>query len=119
MSDRHSISATTDAERMSSAPRVALIWLAATMTASSLLVGALIAQMFSLASFLSAILIASALFVAVGVIGIPGFLYGIPTMAVSALVFGRPVNKMISLSNWLSQLGWQAVVLVLVVYDSA
>ncbi|MHB1202402.1 MAG: cytosine permease [Acidithiobacillus sp.] len=116
MNDRHSISATTEGERMSSAPRVALIWLAATMTASSLLVGALIAQMFSLASFLWAILIASALFVAVGIIGIPGFLYGIPTMAVSALVFGRPVNKLISLSNWLSQLGWQAVVLVLVVY---
>lgn len=116
MSDAHSISATRDAERTSTAPRVALIWLAATMTASSLPVGVLIAQLFPLAPFLWVILLASALFVAVGIISIPGFVYGIPTMAVSARVFGKPINKFISLSNWLSQIGWQAVVLVLVVY---
>jgi len=116
MGDRHSISATTEAERTSSAPRVALIWLAATMTASSLPVGVLIAQLFPLAPFLWVVLLASALFAAVGIISIPGFVYGIPTMAVSGRVFGKPVNKLISLSNWMSQLGWQAVVLVLVVY---
>ncbi|WP_298169771.1 cytosine permease [Acidithiobacillus sp.] len=116
MSDRHSISATTAAERTSSAPHVALIWLAATMTASSLPVGVLIAQLFPLAPFLWVVLLASTLFAAVGILSIPGFVYGIPTMAVSARVFGKPVNKLISLSNWLSQLGWQAVVLVLVVY---
>ena len=116
MGDRHSISATTEAERTSSAPRVALIWLAATMTASSLPVGVLIAQLFPMAPFLWVVLLASALFAAVGIISIPGFVYGIPTMAVSARVFGRSVNKLISLSNWMSQLGWQAVVLVLVVY---
>lgn len=116
MGDRHSISATTEAERTSSAPHVALIWLAATMTASSLPVGVLIAQLFPLAPFLWVVLLASTLFAAVGILSIPGFLYGIPTMAVSARVFGKPVNKLISLSNWLSQLGWQAVVLVLVVY---
>ncbi|MHB1581537.1 MAG: purine-cytosine permease family protein [Acidithiobacillus sp.] len=116
MGDRHSISATTAAERTSSAPHVALIWLAATMTASSLPVGVLIAQLFPLAPFLWVVLLASTLFAAVGILSIPGFVYGIPTMAVSARVFGKPVNKLISLSNWLSQLGWQAVVLVLVVY---
>lgn len=116
MGDRHSISATTEAERTSSAPHVALIWLAATMTASSLPVGVLIAQWFPLAPFLWVVLLASALFAAVGILSIPGFVYGIPTMAVSARVFGKSVNKLISLSNWLSQLGWQAVVLVLVVY---
>ena len=116
MGDRHSISATTAAERTSSAPHVALIWLAATMTASSLPVGVLIAQLFPLAPFLWVVLLASILFAAVGILSIPGFVYGIPTMAVSARVFGKPVNKLISLSNWLSQLGWQAVVLVLVVY---
>ncbi|WP_414040991.1 purine-cytosine permease family protein [Acidithiobacillus sp. M4-SHS-6] len=116
MSDSHSISATTNLERTSTAPRVALIWLAATMTASSLPVGVLIAQLFPLASFLWVVLLASLLFVAVGILSIPGFVYGIPTMAVSARVFGRLFNKLISLSNWLSQIGWQAVVLVLVVY---
>ncbi|MBU2765203.1 allantoin permease [Acidithiobacillus ferrivorans] len=116
MGDRHSISATTEAERTSSAPQVALIWLAATMTASSLPVGVLIAQLFPLAPFLWVVLLASTLFAAVGILSIPGFVYGIPTMAVSARVFGKSVNKLISLSNWLSQLGWQAVVLVLVVY---
>ncbi|MHB1280832.1 MAG: purine-cytosine permease family protein [Acidithiobacillus sp.] len=116
MGDRHSISATTAAERTSSAPHIALIWLAATMTASSLPVGVLIAQLFPLAPFLWVVLLASTLFAAVGILSIPGFVYGIPTMAVSARVFGKSVNKLISLSNWLSQLGWQAVVLVLVVY---
>jgi NCS1 family nucleobase:cation symporter-1 len=86
------------------------------MTASSLPVGVLIAQLFPLAPFLWVVLLASTLFAAVGILSIPGFVYGIPTMAVSARVFGKSVNKLISLSNWLSQLGWQAVVLVLVVY---
>jgi NCS1 family nucleobase:cation symporter-1 len=116
MSDSHSISATRDNERNSTAPKVALIWMAATMTASSLPVGVLIAQMFPLAPFLWVVLLASLLFVAVGVLSIPGFVYGIPTMAISARVFGKPFNKLISFSNWLSQIGWQAVVLVLVVY---
>lgn len=116
MSDTHSISATTNQERTSTAPRVALIWLAATMTASSLPVGVLIAQLFPLASFLWVVLLASLFFLAVGILSIPGFVYGIPTMAVSARVFGQLFNKLISFSNWLSQIGWQAVVLVLVVY---
>lgn len=116
MSDSHSISATRDNERTSTAPKVALMWLAATMTASSLPVGVLITQMFSLASFLWVVLLASLLFIAVGVLSIPGFVYGIQTMAISARVFGKPFNKFISFSNWLSQIGWQVVVLVLVVY---
>ncbi len=116
MRDAHSISPTRDSERTSTAPRVALIWLAATMTASSLPVGVLIAQLFPLAPFLWVVLLASAFFITVGILSIPGFVYGIPTMAVSARVFGSFFNKFISLSNWLSQIGWQAVVLVLVVY---
>lgn len=62
MSDSHSISATRDNERTSTAPKVALIWLAATMTASSLPVRVLIAQMFPLAPFLWVVLLASLLY---------------------------------------------------------
>lgn len=73
-------------------------------------------QMFPGAPFLLVITAASALFVMVGIISIPGFVYGLPTMVVSQHLFGVRINRWISISNWLSQVGWESVVLVIVIY---
>ncbi|MEY2342839.1 cytosine permease [Acidithiobacillus sp. IBUN Pt1247-S3] len=116
MADVHSLSPTLDAERTASPGGVGLIWLAATMTASTLPLGALIVELFPHANFLWVLLFASLFFVTVGVISLPGFRLGIPTMAISARLFGEKFNRLISISNWFSQVGWQAVVLVLVIF---
>lgn len=116
MTDVHSLSPTLDEERTALPGGVGLIWLAATMTASTLPLGALIIALFPRADFLLVLILASLFFVTVGLISLPGFQLGIPTMAISARLFGSSFNRLISISNWFSQVGWQAVVLVLVVF---
>ncbi len=116
MADRHSIQSTTEPERMASAGGVGMIWLAATMTASTLPLGALIATLFPHAAFFWVVAVAAAFFLGVGVLSLPGYRLGIPTMAVSERVFGKGANRLVSLASWFSQIGWQAVVLVLVVF---
>ncbi len=116
MADIHSLSPTLDQERTANPLGVGLIWLAATMTASTLPLGALIAELFPDANFIIVITLAAFFFITVGIISLPGFQSGIPTMAISARIFGGKYNKIISLSNWLSQVGWQSVVLLLVIF---
>ncbi|MGE0048189.1 MAG: cytosine permease [Acidithiobacillus sp.] len=116
MADVHSLSPTLDTERTASPRGVGLIWLAATMTASTLPLGALIVALFPRANFLWVLFLASLFFVTVGIISLPGFRWGIPTMAISSKLFGEKFNRLISVSNWCSQVGWQAVVLVLVIF---
>lgn len=116
MNDVHSLLPTNDSERTASAGGVALIWLAATMTASTLPLGALLVELFPSANFLVVLVLASVFFITVGAISLPGFNLGIPTMAVSSRLYGDKFNRLVSFSNWLSQVGWQAIVLVLVIY---
>jgi len=116
MTDVHSLSPTQDSERSASAGGVGLIWLAATMTASTLPLGALLIALFPHANFIVVLILASLFFITVGAISLPGFRLGIPTMAISARLFGNKFNRLISISNWLSQVGWQAIVLVLVIF---
>jgi NCS1 family nucleobase:cation symporter-1 len=116
MTDVHSLSPTKDSERSASAGGVGLIWLAATMTASTLPLGALLIVLFPHANFIAVLILASLFFITVGAISLPGFRLGIPTMAISARLFGNKFNRLISISNWLSQVGWQAIVLVLVIF---
>jgi len=116
MADIHSITPTLDQERTANPLGVGLIWLAATMTASTLPLGALIAELFPDANFILVITLAAFFFITVGIISLPGFQLGIPTMAISAKMFGGKYNKIISISNWLSQVGWQSVVLLLVIF---
>ncbi|WP_298137307.1 cytosine permease [Acidiferrobacter sp.] len=114
--ERHSLGATGTDQRRGSVWGVFFIWLAATMTASTIPLGGIMAQMFPGAPFLPVILAASGFFLLVGIISIPGFVYGLPTMVVSEHLFGARVNRLISAANWLSQVGWESVVLVIVIY---
>lgn len=114
--DQHSLMATEEGQRRTSPWGTLFIWLAATMTASTIPLGGIMGQLFPQAPFLLVILAASVMFVMVGIISIPGFLYGIPTMVMSEHMFGVRVNRWISASNWLSQVGWESVVLVIVIY---
>ncbi|MHB1671707.1 MAG: cytosine permease, partial [Acidiferrobacter sp.] len=113
---QHSLGATDANERQGSTWGTFFIWLAATMTASSIPLGGIMAQMFPNAPFVLVILVASGFFLLVGIVSIPGFVYGLPTMVISERLFGPRVNRAISAANWLSQVGWESVVLVIVIY---
>lgn len=114
--EQHSLGATGANERRGSTWGAFFIWLAATMTASTIPLGGIMAQMFPDAPFLLVTLVASGFFLLVGIISIPGFIYGLPTMVISERLFGARINRAISAANWLSQVGWESVVLVIVIY---
>ena len=114
--ERHSLGATGAHQREGSSWGTLFIWLAATMTASTIPLGGIMAQAFPGAPFLWVMVAASGFFLLVGIVSIPGFIYGLPTMVVSEHMFGARVNRAISAANWLSQVGWESVVLVIVIY---
>ena len=114
--ERHSLGATGADQRHGSSWGALFIWLAATMTASTIPLGGIMAQAFPGAPFLWVMLAASGCFLLVGIVSIPGFVYGLPTMVVSEHLLGARVNRVISAANWLSQVGWESVVLVIVIY---
>lgn len=114
--EQHSLGATGADERGGSTWGAFFIWLAATMTASTIPLGGIMAQMFPHAPFLLVILVASGFFLLVGIVSIPGFVYGLPAMVISERLFGARVNRAIAAANWLSQVGWESVVLVIVIY---
>ena len=114
--ERHSLGATGADQRRGSSWGALFIWLAATMTASTIPLGGIMAQAFPGAPFLWVMLAASGCFLLVGIVSIPGFVYGLPTMVVSEHLFGARANRAISAANWLSQVGWESVVLVIVIY---
>ena len=101
--ERHSLGATGADQRHGSSWGALFIWLAATMTASTIPLGGIMAQAFPGAPFLWVMLAASGCFLLVGIVSIPGFVYGLPTMVVSEHLLGARVNRVISAANWLSQ----------------
>ena len=114
--DIHSLSPTSLSERHDSPMNVFFIWLAGTMTASAIPVGAVIVQQFPSIPLIYPIIIACLMYVIVGIISLPGFLFGIPSMVASEHSFGHSTNRIVSLSNWLAQVGWESILLVIVSY---
>jgi len=58
-------------------------------------------------------------FLAIGYLGLPGTLTGLPTMAYSARYFGRRGNRLMAGVSWLNMVGWETVVLIIASFTLA
>ncbi len=116
MHDSQALRPVAASERTSTPESAAFIWLAATMSATSIPLGGMIATGFPHTGMTAVVVAAALLFVLVGLISVPGFVFAVPTMVISEALFGKRINRGIAASNWLSQVGWESVVLVIVIY---
>lgn len=115
--DNHSTKPLTPSERTSNPFSGFIIWLSASSSISILPLGIFILQAYKNINYLLVVLIGSISFIIIGLISILGFNTGLPTMGISEKLFGKIVNRFISLLNWFAQVGWESISVILIVYQ--
>lgn len=91
------------------------VWLAATTSVSSIPIAALIINSFNSVPLVLIYIFGFASYIMLGIISLPGFWYGIPMMVYSGFVF-KKINLLLSIINWISQTGWQVIILIMITY---
>lgn len=115
--DQHSLVTIPEDERINSSFSTFINWLSASSSVSIVIIGAIIIRQYENINFFTVALLSSLSFLIIGIISYSGFLTGLPTMGISLRIFGVNFNRVISLINWLSQVGWETISLLMITYD--
>lgn len=105
----------TASERTTSTFSLFIIWVAATTSISSIPIAAIIIKTFPNVPLLYIYGFNFLSYIILGLLSLPGFWYGIPMMKYSDFLFHR-FNTFIAFIAWLSQIGWQVVILIFMTY---
>lgn len=101
-------------ERHGSVRSVALMWSGAMMNVTGIVFGALLVLLgLNLWQAVAAILIGNATWIITGLCSLPGPAAGTTTFAASRAPFGRNGNRPIAFCNWIMQIGYESLDLVL------
>lgn len=114
MDDKTSATLSYD-ERNTSSLSLFIIWVAATSSISSIPIAAIMIQTFPNVPLIYIYGFNLLSYVMLGLLSIPGFRFGIPMMKFSESLFGR-FNDFIAFATWLTQIGWQIVILIMITY---
>ncbi|MGU3438197.1 purine-cytosine permease family protein [Actinomycetes bacterium M1A6_2h] len=101
-------------ERHGSVRSVALMWSGAMMNVTGIVFGALLVLLgLNLWQAVAAIIVGNATWIITGLCSLPGPAAGTTTFAVSRAPFGRNGNRPIAFCNWIMQIGYESLDLVL------
>ncbi|PSR33357.1 MAG: hypothetical protein C7B44_14740 [Sulfobacillus thermosulfidooxidans] len=112
--ERNGINPINASGRHGTVRQVFWLWFAGNLSFTYLVIGAVVWS-YGLSLGQSVLAIATGLlsFAAIGYLGIPGKVTGLPTMAYSEKYFGPKANRFIALIAWLNMVGWETIVLII------
>lgn len=112
--EQYGIGLIPDAERKMRPRELFSVWFGANLILTYIIIGSVVWTLgLTFWQALAALAIGNALYVFVGIGGIAGPRAGTATMVISRAVYGIRGNRVASFLGWLTEVGWQAVNLVI------